>query len=110
MRTVSARLAFVFLFLVSTVLGAFTLSLYMFVKEGLETDLRKELDVQSGQFKTWFVEELGEVRRGIHPDLQPELDKFMRGDAAAEVTRADGKTFYRSARETIPKYHSKEIQ
>ena len=99
MRTVSARLAFVFLVLVTTVLGAFTLSLYLFVKEGLETDLRKELDVQSRQFKTWFVEELGEVRRGIHPDLQAVLDKFMQsGDAAAEVTRADGKTFYRSSR------------
>lgn len=99
MRTVSARLALVFLLLVSVVLGVFTVSLYAWVREGLESDLRKELEVQGRQLKTWFLEELGEVRRGIHPDLQAELEKFLQGgELAAEVVRGDGKLFYRSAR------------
>ena len=99
MRTVSARLALVFLLLVSVVLGVFTISLYAWVREGLENDLRKELEVQGRQLRTWFLEELGEVRRGIHPDLQAELEKFIQGgDFAAEVVRQDGQLFYRSAR------------
>jgi heavy metal sensor kinase len=97
-RTVSARLALVFLLLVSVVLGAFTVSLYMWVREGLENDLRKQLEVQGRQLRTWFLEELGEVRRGIHPDLQAELEKFLQGgDLAAEVTRSDGRLFFRSS-------------
>ena len=99
MRTVSARLALVFTLLVSVVLGAFTVSLYAWVREGLETDLRKQLEIQGRQMRTWFLEELDEVRRGIHPDLQAELEKFLQGgDLAAEVVRADGRVFFRSAR------------
>jgi heavy metal sensor kinase len=97
-RTVSARLALVFLLLVSTVLGAFALSLYAWVREGLETDLRKELGFQAAQFKAWFLEELAETRRGVHPDLQEALDKFAQGDFVAEVVRADGRLFFRSSR------------
>ncbi len=99
MRTVSARLALVFLLLVSVVLGVFTVSLYVWVREGLEDDLRKQLEMQGRQLKAWFLEELGEVRRGIHPDLQAELEKVLQGgELAAEVVRSDGKLFYRSAR------------
>lgn len=99
MRTVSARLALAFLLLVSVVLAAFTVSLYLWVGEGLERELAREMELQGRQFQTWFLEELGEVRRGIHTDLQRELDKFLGADAvAAEVTRRDGKLFYRSTR------------
>jgi heavy metal sensor kinase len=96
-RTVSARLTLLHVALTAAILATFSLSLYLWVREGLERDLEKELDVQARQFQDWFLEELAELRRGVHPDLREPLQRFLEASGAlAEVRGGDGRVLFAS--------------
>jgi heavy metal sensor kinase len=97
-RTVSARLTLLHVALTGAILSTFSLSLYLWVREGLERDLEKELDVQARQFQDWFLEELAEVRRGVHPDLRGPLQDFLEvSGAIAEVRTREDRPMFASA-------------
>jgi len=96
-RTVSARLTLLHVAVTAAILAAFSSSLYLWVREGLERDLEKELDVQVRQFQDWFLEELQEVRRGVHPGLPAQLQGFLDvSGAVAEVRARDGSVVFSS--------------
>jgi heavy metal sensor kinase len=98
-RTVSARLTALHVAVTAAILAAFSISLYLWVREGLERDLEKELDVQTHQFRDWFLEELGEVRRGAHARLPEQLQGFLDvSGAVAQVRAKDGQVVFSSPR------------
>ena len=94
MRSVSARLTLLHVGLTAAILAAFSSSLYLWVREGLERDLEKELDVQTRQFQDWFLEE---GRRGAQPNPQAQLQGFLDASGAvAEVRGGDGGVLFSS--------------
>jgi heavy metal sensor kinase len=98
MRSVSARLTFLFALLTGAILAGFSATLYLWLRDSLERDLDKELDIQARLLQERFVEEYDEVQRGIHADLSDELTRFL--DAAGtlgEIRRAGGATVFASA-------------
>ena len=91
MRSVSARLPLRFVLLGAGVWAIFCAGLYLWMRQREERLLEKELVGQAQMFHERFVEEIDEVRRGVHASLQDEMESFLRGSGArAEVRRPDG--------------------
>ncbi len=98
MRSTSGRLTALFTTLFALLLGIFVASLYLWVRQSLERALERDLAMQSTQFQERFLEELDEVRRGIHSNLAEELDPFLEtAGALAEITDSSGTPVFRSS-------------
>lgn len=97
MRSVSARLAFLFLILVSALLGLFSASLWLWVRASLQADLDRELELQSRMFQRLFLEEYEELQRGDPVDLPREMQTYLDiAGAIAEIRRPDGTVLFSS--------------
>jgi heavy metal sensor kinase len=97
MRSTSGRLTVLFTTLFALLLGIFVASLYLWVRQSLERALERDLAMQSTQFQDRFLEELDEVRQGIHSDLAEELNPFLEtAGALAEITDSSGAPIFRS--------------
>jgi len=96
-RSVSVRLTLLFVLASAVVLTVFSVSLYLWVRDGLERSIEKDLATQAQMFHERFLEEYDEVRRGVHSDIREEMDAFLQASGGkAEVRRADGTMVYRS--------------
>src|SRR5262245_59690532 len=99
MKSTSCRLTVLFTTLFGLLLGIFVASLYLWVGQSLDRSLEKDLTVQSTQFQERFLEEMDEVRRGVHTHLAGELESFLEtADAVAEITDASPVPVFRSAK------------
>src|SRR5262245_4669979 len=97
MKSTSGRLTVLFTTLFALLLGVFVASLYLWVGQSLERSLERDLAVQSTQFQERFLEELDEVRRGVHTHLAGELESFLdAADAVAEITDGSPVAIFRS--------------
>jgi heavy metal sensor kinase len=83
--------------LFALLLGIFVASLYLWVREGLERDLARDLAIQSAEFQERFLSEMEEVRRGVQEAVGEELTAFLTPSGSrAEVLDARGAVIFRS--------------
>lgn len=97
MRTVSGRITLLTTALSALALGAFAVSLYLWVGAGQERAMDAQADLQRRTFQEQFIEEYEEHRKGIHPQLSPLLDLLVEAGASiARVTGPEGSLIYAS--------------
>jgi heavy metal sensor kinase len=97
MRSTSGRLTTLFTILFGILLGVFAIGVYLWVENGLERSLERDLAIQSAQFQERFLAELDEARRGASLNLGEELTSFLAiSGAKGEVTDSAGAPLFRS--------------
>ena len=95
MRSVSARLTLLFVLVVAAILGVFSTSLYIWVRDGLSRELDRVLITQARMFQDHFLEEHEEVRQGVHASIKGAMDDFLAtGDVSGEVIDGAGRQVY----------------
>jgi heavy metal sensor kinase len=94
-RTDSARVALLFSVFVAVLLGTFSASLYLWVRDGLERDADDDLQIRSRILLDRIGEELDAAPGGFRPQFVQELRRFLGTTAAlADVRSADGTTLF----------------
>lgn len=92
MRSTSARLTLLFALISGILLAVFASSLYLWVKQGLEASLVRELDTQFALFQERFTAESGEA----HDDLGAELQSFLATTGSTAEVRGKAGLVFRS--------------
>ncbi len=91
MRSVRARLALRFVAITGTILAIFGASLYVWIRESLESELDAQLESRSRLVRQMLSEEYDEVGRGVHADLGALMLSFLRAtDTRGSIVRSDG--------------------
>jgi heavy metal sensor kinase len=101
-RSVSARLTLRFMTISALILGLFSASLYLWVRESLAREADREISARSGMFLDRLTELAPGGRKALGPDAVQDLNRFLEmSGCTAEVRRADGTVLF-AAREFSP--------
>ncbi len=85
------RLSLQFTAIAATLLALFAISLYVWVRDRLEQEMRRDLEARQRTLHGFLLDEYDEVRRGVHPDLAAELLEYAQVSGfRLEVRRGDG--------------------
>jgi heavy metal sensor kinase len=96
-RSISARLTLLYAAVFSLILGMFSVSLYLWVREGLEDEADKELTRRSREVLERLGPELAEPGRGLRPEFVQELVHFLESsDCLLEIRRPGQEAIYAS--------------
>jgi len=96
-RSISARLTLLYTAVFSLILGMFSVSLYLWVREGLEDEAEKELTRRSREVLERLGPELAEPAHALRPEFVQELVHFLESsDCLLEIRRPDGAVLFSS--------------
>lgn len=91
MQSVRARLAFRFAAIAGAILAIFGASLYLWIRDSLESELDTQLQGRVKMVRQMFLEEYQESLQGIHADPGAPMLGFLRStDTRGSIVRSDG--------------------